>query len=74
VEELLDEGLVSSTVEELPEPPPQPTTKLVKAKRAVCMTHLRLKTLDESVINMLRLFSSGSHYFIVGSMNAKQTI
>jgi hypothetical protein len=69
VEELLDEPLL----EELPEPPPQPTIRLVKAKRAMGMTYLRLQTLGESVFNMLRLFSSGSHYFIVGRMNAKQT-
>jgi hypothetical protein len=74
VEELPNEALLASVDEELPEPPPQPTIMLVKAKIAMCMTYLRPKTLDESVFNMLGLFSSGSHYFIVGRMNAKHTI
>ena len=77
MEELLDVGLLASVVKELPElpePPPQPTIRLVKAKIAMCMTYLRPKTLGESVFNMLRLFSSGSHYFIVGRMNAKHTL
>ena len=74
MDELLDEVLLVSVVEVMPEPPPQPTIRLVKAKIAMYMTYLSLQTLGESVFNMLRLFSSGSHYFIVGRMNAKQTL
>jgi hypothetical protein len=74
VEELPDEGLLVSVLEELTEPPPQPTIRLVKAKIAMYVTYLRRQTLGESVFNMLRLFSSGSHYFIVGRMNAKHTL
>jgi hypothetical protein len=66
--------LLASVLEELPEPPPQPTIRLAKAKRAMRLTYIRRQTLGESVFNMMRLFSSGSHYFIVGRMNAKHTL